>query len=302
MSELPVPNWAQTLPAYIELCKPRIVAMLVFTAIIGMLLASPAPAPLSILLWGSVGIWLAGASAAVINHVVDEKVDAVMARTRRRPLPSGVIRREYALGFAFVLSAFSMIILTAFVNALTAVLTLFSLIGYGFVYSMYLKRATPQNIVIGGVAGAAPPLLGWTAVTGAVDPGALLLFLIIFAWTPPHFWALAVYRREEYATAGIPMLPVTHGVGFTCRYIVLYTIVLILISMLPYVIRMSGEIYLTVALLLGAGFLYHALGLLLNPSDGRAIRTFAYSIFYLMALFSGLLLDHYLPYVIQVRF
>src|SRR3990172_5257474 len=191
MSELPVPNWAQTLPAYIELCKPRIVAMLVFTAIIGMLLASPAPAPLSILLWGSVGIWLAGASAAVINHVVDEKVDAVMARTRRRPLPSGVIRREYALGFAFVLSAFSMIILTAFVNALTAVLTLFSLIGYGFVYSMYLKRATPQNIVIGGVAGAAPPLLGWTAVTGAVDPGALLLFLIIFAWTPPHFWALA---------------------------------------------------------------------------------------------------------------
>lgn len=302
MSELPVSHWAQTLPAYIELCKPRIVAMLVFTAIIGMLLASPAPTSLSILFWGSAGIWLAASSAAVINHIVDEKVDGAMARTRRRPLPSGAVRKEYALGLAFVLSAISMLILTVFVNTLTAVLTLLSLIGYGFIYSMYLKRATPQNIVIGGVAGAAPPLLGWTAVTGTVDPGALLLFLIIFAWTPPHFWALAVYRRDEYAAAGIPMLPVTHGVGLTCRYIVLYTIVLILISMLPYVIRMSGEFYLTGALLLGGGFLYHALGLLLNPSDGRAVRTFAYSILYLMALFSCLLIDHYLPYVLQGRF
>lgn len=298
MSELPASTWARTLPAYMELCKPRIVAMLVFTAIIGMFMASPALVSLSILFWGSAGIWLAAASAAVINHIVDEKVDAAMARTRRRPLPSGTVRKDYALGLAFVLSALSMIILTAFVNTLTAVLTLFSLIGYGFIYSMYLKRATPQNIVIGGVAGAAPPLLGWTAVTGSVDPGALLLFLIVFAWTPPHFWALAVYRREEYAAAGIPMLPVTHGVRFTCRYIVLYTIVLILISLLPYVIGMNGSLYLIGALLLGAGFLYHAVGLLRDPSDGRAMRTFAFSIFYLMALFTCLLIDHYLPAMI----
>jgi len=284
----------ESIQNYFELCKPRIVAMLVFTAIIGMFLASPDMVPLNILFWASTGIWLAAASAAVINHIVDQKVDAAMARTRLRPLPSGNLDHESAIRFAFVLGTLSMLVLTIFVNTLTAILTLFSLIAYGFVYSMYLKRATPQNIVIGGVAGAAPPVLGWSAVTGSLDPAAFLLFLIIFAWTPPHFWALAIYRRKEYAAAGIPMLPVTHGAGFTRQYILLYTIVLFLVSLLPYLTWVSGLTYLAGAILLGVGFLYHSIRMLLDTSDQRAIQTFSYSILYLLGLFSFLLLDHYM--------
>ena len=282
---------------YLGLCKLRVVALIVFTAMVGMFLATvpPAMVPLDVLLLGNLGIGMAAAAAAAINHVLDAREDARMARTRRRPLPQGQISLRNALLFALLLGTLSMVILVYFINTLTAVLTFLSLLGYAVVYTMYLKRATPQNIVIGGAAGAAPPVLGWTALTGTLDPHALLLFLIIFVWTPPHFWALAIHRRDEYAKVDIPMLPVTHGVPFTRLQILLYTLLLIAISVLPFATRMSGPFYLVGALLLGGGFLYYAVELIKGNDERVAMKTFGYSIWYLMALFAILLLDHYLP-------
>ena len=285
---------------YLALCKPKIVALIVFTALVGMLLSSPGTVPLNLMIIGAVGIWLAASSAAVINQVVDQKIDSEMARTRSRPLVRGNISSQSAILFAFILCAASMLILTFYVNVLTAVLTLFSLIGYGFIYSMYLKRATPQNIVIGGIAGAAPPVLGWTAITNNMDPQSLLLFLIIFAWTPPHFWALAIYRRKDYAKVNVPMLPITHGVGFTRKYILLYSIVLFLVSLLPFITMMSGPVYLAGAVILGLVFLYYAIVMQIDHSDGRAIRMFSYSVIYLAALFTFLILDHYMPFLVRL--
>lgn len=282
---------------YLALCKPRIVALIVFTAIVGMFLAQPGMVPLDALIFGTIGIGLAAASAAVINHVVDQRIDGLMMRTMQRPLPRGNLSNEAAILFAMALCGISMLVLVLLVNTLTAILTLVSLIGYGFVYSMYLKRATPQNIVIGGASGAAPPVLGWTAVTGTLEPNSLLLFLIIFAWTPPHFWALAIYRCEEYAKAAIPMLPVTHGLEFTRKYILYYTIILFLISLLPFVVYMSGVMYLFGAVVLGAVFLYYAIRMQFDHSNVLAMKTFSYSILYLMVLFAFLLADHYLPAV-----
>lgn len=284
---------------YLALCKPKIVSLIVFTAVVGMFMSTEGMIPLSALLFGTLGIGLAAASAAAINHVVDHKIDSVMARTMRRPLPKGTVSVQGAILFAFILGAMSMVILTYFVNVLTAVLTAVSLIGYGFIYSMYLKRATPQNIVIGGAAGAAPPVLGWTAITGNLDPHSLLLFLIIFVWTPPHFWALAIYRCKDYATANIPMLPVTHGVKFTRLQILLYTIVLCIVSVLPFITYMSGPLYLFGAIILGGGFLYYAIRMQYDQSDRLAMQTFSYSIIYLMALFALLLIDHYVPLVLR---
>ncbi|GIX35992.1 MAG: protoheme IX farnesyltransferase [Lysobacteraceae bacterium] len=279
---------------YWELTKPRVVALIVFTAVVGMLLASPGWPPWRALVFGSLGIWLAAASAAAINHLVDQRIDAVMARTRHRPLPAGALRPRQVLGFALLLGVLSMLLLTWQVNGLTAVLTFASLIGYAVIYTGFLKRATPQNIVIGGLAGAAPPALGWTAVTGQLDPHALLLVLIIFVWTPPHFWALAIYRREDYSLAQVPMLPVTHGVEFTRWHVLAYTILLVIVSILPWLTRMSGPFYLGGALILGAGFLYYAIRLLRPPGERFAMEVFNYSIIYLMALFGFLLADHYL--------
>ena len=284
---------------YLALCKPRIVALIVFTAIVGMFLSTPGMMPIALLFFASVGIWLAAASAAVINQLVDQKIDSEMLRTRSRPLVQGRVSAASAALFALVLGGASMLILAYYVNVLTAVLSLFSLIGYGFIYSMYLKRATPQNIVIGGIAGAAPPVLGWTAITNHLDPNALLLFLIIFAWTPPHFWSLAIYRKKEYENVAIPMLPVTHGVEFTRRYILLYTVVLFIVSLLPFITYMSGPFYLGGALILGSVFIYYAVRMMKDHRDKLAMRTFSYSIFYLAALFSFLLLDHYLPLIVH---
>ena len=278
---------------YAELCKPRVVGLIVFTAVIGMFLATPATVPLAILIPATLGIGLAAGSAAAINHVAEHRIDALMARTKNRPLPQGGLNRTQALTFALLIGALAMYLLVAFVNVLTAVLTFASLIGYAVVYTMYLKYATPQNIVIGGAAGAAPPVLGWTAVTGQVDPHALLLFLIIFAWTPPHFWALAIYRREEYAKAQIPMLPITHGVDFTRKQILLYTIILTISTVLPFVTYMSGLVYLIGALALDAGFLYYAIAMLRDDDDQIAWAAFRYSIVYLTGLFFFLFLDHY---------
>ena len=285
---------------YLALCKPKIVALIVFTAVVGMFLSTPGMVPWQPLIFGTLGIGLAAASAAAINHVVDHKIDSVMARTMRRPLPKGNVSIQGAILFAFFLGAVSMVILTVLVNTLTAVLTVISLIGYGFIYSMYLKRATPQNIVIGGAAGAAPPVLGWTAITGTLDPHSLLLFLIIFAWTPPHFWALAIYRRNDYAKVDIPMLPVTHGVQFTRLHILLYTIVLSIVTVLPYITYMSGLLYLCGVILLDGGFLYYAIRMQIDHNDRLAMKTFAYSIMYLMLLFALLLIDHYVPAMVRL--
>ena len=285
---------------YVALCKPKIVALIVFTAVVGMFLSSPGMVPWPPLIFGTLGIGLAAASAAAINHVVDHKIDSVMARTMRRPLPQGNVSISGAILFAFLLGALSMVILTLLVNPLTALLTVISLIGYGFIYSMYLKRATPQNIVIGGAAGAAPPVLGWTAVTGTLDPHSLLLFLIIFAWTPPHFWALAIYRRNDYAKVDIPMLPVTHGVAFTRLHILLYTIMLSIVTVLPFVTYMSGLLYLGGAVLLDGIFLYYAIRMQFDHNDSLAMKTFAWSIVYLMLLFALLLIDHYVPAVVRM--
>ncbi len=284
---------------YLGVCKLKVVALIVFTAMVGMFLAVPGMVPLQAFVFGTLGIGMAAASAAAINHVVDQHADARMARTRNRPVASGHLSARNCVAFALGLGGLAMWILVKFVNPLTAVLTFASLIGYAVVYTLYLKRATPQNIVIGGAAGAAPPVLGWTAVTGTVDPNALLLFLIIFVWTPPHFWALAIHRRNEYAKVNIPMLPVTHGVQFTRLQVLLYTILLVVVSIMPFATRMSGPLYLLGALGLGAGFLYHAWMLMRDDSGKQAMKTFGYSIVYLMALFAFLLVDHYVPYVLS---
>ena len=278
---------------YVALCKPKVVALIVFTAIVGMLLASPGMVPLDTLVLATLGIGGAAAAGAAVNHLVDRRVDALMARTSGRPLPSGKVDTVSAAVFAAVLCIFSMALLVWGVNGLTAGLTFGSLVGYAVIYSLFLKRATPQNIVIGGAAGAMPPVLGWSAVTGEVDPHALLLFLIIFAWTPPHFWALAIHRHREYADADIPMLPVTHGVDFTRLHVLLYTVILFVVSLLPFATRMSGVIYLIVATVLGAGFLGYAVALYRRRDIGLPMRTFGYSIYYLLGIFAGLLVDHY---------
>lgn len=282
-------NWRD----FLELTKPRVVALMILTSIIGMLLATPSVPGWQVLLFGNLGIALLAGAAAVINHVVDQKIDTVMARTRKRPVATGRISPGDAIAFAALLACVGMVILIWQVNHLTAWLTLASLVGYAGVYTLYLKRATPQNITIGGLAGAMPPLLGWTAVTGQVDGHALLLVLIIFAWTPPHFWALAIHRKEEYAKAGIPMLPVTHGNKYTELHILLYTLMLLAVSLLPFVTGMSGITYLAGALILGLRFLHYAIRLLRGDDRRVAMATFRYSITYLMALFVVLLVDHY---------
>ncbi|HEY4881536.1 MAG TPA: heme o synthase [Steroidobacteraceae bacterium] len=285
------PTWRD----YFELTKPRVVALIVLTAVVGTLLAARGLPPLDALIFGNLGIALAAASAAAINHILDRRIDARMARTRKRPLPSGHLAPAQALSFALLLGVSSMVILVAFVNVLTAVLTFASLIVYAVVYTVWLKRATPQNIVIGGAAGAAPPVLGWVAVTNHIDAHALLLFLIIFAWTPPHFWALAIARRHDYAKADIPMLPVTHGVEFTRLHVLLYTLILCLVTLLPYMTGMSGLIYLVATVLLNARFLWLAIELKLARREELPMRMFRFSISYLMWLFLALLADHYLP-------
>lgn len=278
---------------YYQLTKPRVVSLIVFTAVIGMFLAVPGWVPLAPLLAGTVGIALVAGAAAVINCLVEQKIDAVMARTRARPLPMGQLTSLQALGFSAVIGGIGLYILHHWCNALTMWLTLCTFLGYAVVYTVVLKPATPQNIVIGGASGAMPPVLGWAAVTGTVSHDALILFLIIFAWTPPHFWALALYRRKEYARAGLPMLPVTHGEAFTRLHVLLYTVVLVAVSLMPFATRMSGWIYLVSALALGGLFLRYAWRLWRDYSDALAQRTFRYSIVYLTALFAALLVDHY---------
>jgi protoheme IX farnesyltransferase len=286
---------------YFELCKPKVNALIIFTAIVGMFLSVPGWPPLTALLAGTIGIGLAAASAAAINHLLDQRIDAVMARTRDRPLPQGQLKDKQVLLFALILGTLSMLTLVVWVNVLTAVLTFSSLIGYAVLYTVWLKRATPQNIVIGGAAGAAPPLLGWTAVTGVVDPDALMLFLIIFVWTPPHFWALAIHRREDYKSVDIPMLPVTHGIRFTRWHIFFYTILLVIVTTLPYLTGMSGLLYLAGVSVLNAGFLWYAVRLLRDSDPKLPMQTFGYSVTYLMVLFAFLLVDHYFVALISTQ-
>lgn len=278
---------------YYELTKPRVVALIIFTAVIGMFLAVPAMPPLLAMVMGTLGIGLGAASGAAINQILDQRADNIMARTKGRPLPTGQLNTRQALIFAIALGVLSMVILVVWVNTLTAALTFASLIGYAVIYTVYLKHWTPQNIVIGGAAGATPPVLGWAAVTGEVSSDALLLFLIIFCWTPPHFWALALYRVEDYAKAAIPMLPVTHGGEFTRLHILLYTLLLNAVSIMPFATRMSGYIYLIGALILNARFVMYAWQLYRNYSDELSRRTFFFSIQYLMMLFAVMLVDHY---------
>jgi protoheme IX farnesyltransferase len=278
---------------YLELCKPKVVTLIVFTAVVGMLLAVPGVPPLDTLIYSTVGIALAASSAAAVNHFIDQKADAEMKRTQNRPLPKGELSSKNVIIFALILGVIGMALLIFMVNTLTAVLTFLSLIGYAVIYTVYLKKMTPQNIVIGGAAGAAPPLLGWCAMTGEIHPYALLLFLIIFVWTPPHFWALAIARREEYAKVEIPMLPVTHGPEFTRLHILLYTVLLLIVTLLPYLTGMSGLIYLAVAVPLGLGFIYFAILMMRRKDDKTAMQTFGYSIIYLMIMFAALLVDHY---------
>ena len=286
---------------FYELTKPRVVMLIVFTAIVGIFLAVPGWPGLAPLVYGTVGIGLAASSAAVYNHVLDARIDIHMLRTRGRPLPQGRVSERAALTFATVLAIISMIILWFLVNPLTAVLTFASLIGYAVIYTVFLKRATPQNIVIGGAAGAAPPVLGWTAVTGEVTGSALLLFLIIFVWTPPHFWALSIARKEEYAKVGIPMLPVTHGEAYTRLNILFYTILLALITIIPYLIGMSGLIYLLTALVLDAVYLYYSIQMWRDPDDIELpMKSFKFSISYLGFLFAALLVDHYFLFQINL--
>jgi len=280
--------------AYLELTKPRVVALMLLTALIGMLLATPGAVPINVLFFGITGIALAAGSAATINHLVDQKIDAIMGRTKRRPLPTGKVTPVKAMTFAITLAVIGMAMLVFYINTLTAVLTFVTLIGYAVVYTMFLKWLTPQNIVIGGAAGAAPPLLGWTAVTGHVDPQALLLVLIIFVWTPPHFWALAIHRYKEYEKADVPMLPVTHGIRFTKLSIFLYTILLVAITLLPFAINMLGWLYLLGAIGLGLVFIYYSGQLFLSKDNQYAMPTFRYSIIYLILLFTLMLVDHYM--------
>jgi len=281
---------------FMELTKPKVSLLIVFTAVVGMVLASPGMVPLPALIFGTLGIAMASGSAAAFNHVLDRRIDAQMARTRRRPLPTGHLLERQAIIFAVSLGVGSMLVLWPTVGGLTAVLTFCSLIGYAIVYTLWLKRATPQNIVIGGAAGAAPPVLGWAAVTHTIDPHALLLFLIIFTWTPPHFWALAIARRDDYAKAGIPMLPVTHGIPYTRLQIVLYTILLVLSTLLPVLTGMSGLIYFVTAIALNVRFLYFVFALQRGTRPDLPMRTFRFSINYLMLLFAALIVDHYLPF------
>ena len=284
---------------YFDLCKPKVVALLLLTSIVGVVLASP-PFEISlfILVISTLGIGLAAAAGAVINQVVERENDAKMARTEGRPLPQGKVTQQNAFIFAVMLAASSVFILTAWINVLTAVLTFASMIGYAVIYTMYLKKATPQNIVIGGLAGATPPLLGWTSVTNSIDPHGILLVLIIYTWTPPHFWALAIHRRDDYAKVNLPMLPVTHGVEFTKYAILGYTILMILVTILPYLAYMRGLIYLGAALLLGFYFLYMVMLLMFTERHNIAIKTFVYSINYLMLLFLAMVVDHYFPFYI----
>ena len=285
---------AQRLRAFYSLTKPRVVSLIVFTAVIGMFLASPGIVPLGTLVAATIGIALVAGAAAAVNCLVEQKIDAVMSRTRWRPLPQGELSAAQTLVFAGALGGVGLWLLFHFVNALTMWLTLATFVGYAIIYTVILKPATPQNIVIGGAAGAMPPVLGWAAVTGEVTVEPMLLFLIIFAWTPPHFWALALYRTEDYARAGVPMLPVTHGRKYTQLHVLLYTLILFAVSLLPYVVRMSGLLYLAAAIVLGAVFLVYALRIYLAYSDAVAQKTFRYSIAYLAFLFAALLVDHYL--------
>lgn len=291
MSELTVPvaSWRD----YLEMCKPRVVLLMLLCALAGMFLAVPGMVPLDVIVFGLVGIGLVAGSAAAVNHIADAQIDARMARTQARPVAMGRIGTAQGLAFSAVLGVLGMLLLYFLVNPLTAWLNLASWVGYGLIYTLFLKRATPQNIVIGGLFGAAPPLFGWAAVTNSVEPGALLLVLIIFAWTPPHFWALALDRKEEYASVDVPMLPVTHGEAYTRLHIFYYTLILLVVSLLPFVIGMSGWLYLAGAIGLGAGFVYWAVVLLRNKNPRAPIETFKYSIIYLMALFAVLLIDHY---------
>ena len=279
---------------YLEMCKPRVVLLMLLCTLVGMFLATEGMVSWEIIFFGNMGVALVAGSAAALNHLVDANVDARMARTRNRPLAQGRVTNSQGAVFVAVTGITGMTILAVMINPLTAWLNLASWVGYGVIYSMYLKRATPQNIVIGGLFGAAPPLFGWTAVTGSIDGGGLLLVLIIFAWTPPHFWALAIDRMEEYRKVDIPMLPVTHGAAYTKVHILLYTIIMITTTILPYLIGMSNIFYLLSALALGAGFLYWSLVMLFTDNEKAPMETFRYSIFYLMALFVALLVDHYL--------
>ncbi len=294
-SETEIPAYLPTsrLRQFYELTKPRVVALIVLTSVVGSLLATRGMPPLGRLIWGNLGIGLAAASAAALNQILDARIDATMARTRMRPLPTGALNEREALIFALLLGAASMLMLWLLVNPLTAVLTFASLIGYAVIYTLWLKRATPQNIVIGGAAGAAPPVLGWIAITNSFDPHALLLFLIIFTWTPPHFWALAIARRDDYAKVNIPMLPVTHGVEFTRLHVLLYTIILALVTLLPWLTGMSGLVYLAAALVLNALFLRQVIQLKRSTARELPMRVFRFSVQYLMWLFLALLADHY---------
>jgi len=285
---------------YLEITKPKVVLLLVFTALVGMALAVPLWLPLQETVFGLLGIGLAASSAAAINHIIDQRTDAIMKRTANRPIPQGALSTRQCLIFALSLGFIAMAILVLLVNPLTAVLTFFSLIGYAVVYTVYLKRATPQNIVIGGAAGAMPPVLGWAAVTNEVTAAPLLLFLIVFIWTPPHFWALAIHRRDDYAKVDIPMLPVTHGIPFTRVQIFLYTVLLVIITIFPFLIRMSGPLYLAGALVLGAMFLFHAWKLFDDKAVKQPMKTFVFSINYLMWLFGIMLVDHYVPTVLAL--
>ena len=278
---------------YLQLCKPRVVVLIVFTAVVGMFMSVPGMPPWLPLIAGTVGIALAASSAAAINHLLDRRFDVHMSRTRHRPLATGQLNETNVLTFAITLGIIAMLILVIWVNTLTAVLTFLSLIGYAIIYTAWLKHATPQNIVIGGAAGAAPPVLGWVAITGNVDPHALLLFLIVFVWTPPHFWALAIYRKEEYALVDIPMLPVTHGVEFTRWQILFYTILLVLVTILPYLTGMSGLVYLAGVSVLNAGFMWYAVRMMKSKDIQLPMQAFTFSITYLLVLFIFLLVDHY---------
>ena len=294
MTKIAVTDVAKTsFRDYLELTKPKVVALMILTSIIGMFLSVPGMVPLDVLILGNVGIALCAGAAAVINHVVDRKIDLKMSRTLNRPVAKGRVSPYQAMFFSVILGFLGMAILLLYINALTAWLTLASLFGYAVLYTSYLKRATPQNIVIGGLAGAVPPLLGWTAVTGEIHGHALLLVLIIYAWTPPHFWALAVHRKDEYAKAEIPMLPVTHGEKYTKINILLYTVLMIMVTLLPFAVGMSGWLYIIGALILGAGFLYWAIMMMLGRKPDAGMDTFKYSIVYLMALFIIMLVDHY---------
>jgi protoheme IX farnesyltransferase len=286
-------TFASRFSQFYQLTKPRVVSLIVFTAVIGMFLATPGMVPLQALIAGTLGIALTAGAAAAVNCLVEQRIDATMLRTSSRPLPRGQVTSLQTLAFAGVVGGAGLFILHQWVNALTMWLTLATFIGYAIVYTVILKPMTPQNIVIGGASGAMPPVLGWVAVTGEIAPDALLLFLIIFAWTPPHFWALALYRKHEYAKAGVPMLPVTHGDRFTRLHVLLYTVILTAVTLMPFVTRMSGALYLAAALALDAVFLWYAVRIYTAYSDRLAQQTFRYSIVYLTLLFAALLLDHY---------